>query len=196
MQEMWVQSLGWEDPLEEGMATHPSIHAWRIPWTEEPGGQWLIGSQSWTQLKWLGMLYISLYGYIIFQCLKLKISRSKLALSLSKTSFLFWLLFWEKLLHLQARRRFSKSCLVAHSFNSVSSWWSILCLEYLSFISLVFRSWLTQEASEGQGGLLCCSACGYKKLDTNEQMNNNMVSFFLSDSFTHSFNIYQIVTMW
>ena len=35
---MWVQSLGWEDPLEEGMATHSSILAWRIPWTEEPGG--------------------------------------------------------------------------------------------------------------------------------------------------------------
>ena len=38
MQEMWVRSLGWEDPLEEGMATHSSILPWRIPWTEEPGG--------------------------------------------------------------------------------------------------------------------------------------------------------------
>ena len=37
-QETWVQSPGWEDPLEEGMATHSSILAWRIPWTEEPGG--------------------------------------------------------------------------------------------------------------------------------------------------------------
>ena len=37
MQETWVQSLGQEDPLEKGMATHPSILAWRIPWTEEPG---------------------------------------------------------------------------------------------------------------------------------------------------------------
>ena len=36
-QETWVQSLGWEDLLEEGMATHSSILAWRIPWTEEPG---------------------------------------------------------------------------------------------------------------------------------------------------------------
>ena len=34
----WVQSLGWEDPLEEGMATHFSILAWRIPWTVGPGG--------------------------------------------------------------------------------------------------------------------------------------------------------------
>ena len=38
MQETWVQSLIREDPLEEGMATHSSILAWRIPWMEEPGG--------------------------------------------------------------------------------------------------------------------------------------------------------------
>ena len=44
-QEMWVQSLGREDPLEEGMATYSSILAWRIPWTEEPGGLQSIGTQ-------------------------------------------------------------------------------------------------------------------------------------------------------
>ena len=38
MQETWVQSLGQEDPLEKEMATHSSILAWKIPWTEEPGG--------------------------------------------------------------------------------------------------------------------------------------------------------------
>ena len=38
MQETWVRSLGWEDPLEKGTATHSSILAWRIPGTEEPGG--------------------------------------------------------------------------------------------------------------------------------------------------------------
>ena len=37
LQETWVLSLGWEDPLEKGMAIHSSILAWRIPWTEEPG---------------------------------------------------------------------------------------------------------------------------------------------------------------
>ena len=37
MQGTWIQSLGWEDPLEKGMATHSSILAWRILWTEEPG---------------------------------------------------------------------------------------------------------------------------------------------------------------
>ena len=37
IRETWVRSLGWEDPLEKGMATHSSILAWRIPWTKEPG---------------------------------------------------------------------------------------------------------------------------------------------------------------
>ena len=48
---MWVQSLDWEDSLEEEMATHPSILAWEIPWTEEPGGLQSTGSQSWTRLS-------------------------------------------------------------------------------------------------------------------------------------------------
>ena len=42
---MWVRFLSWEDPLEKDMATHSGILAWRIPWTEEPGGLWSIGSQ-------------------------------------------------------------------------------------------------------------------------------------------------------
>ena len=48
MQETWAQSLGWEGPLEKGMATHSSILAWRIPWTEESGGLLSIESQSQT----------------------------------------------------------------------------------------------------------------------------------------------------
>ena len=45
MQETWVQSLGWEDPLDKGMAMHSSILAWRIPRTEEPGGLQSMGLQ-------------------------------------------------------------------------------------------------------------------------------------------------------
>ena len=48
MPETWVPSLGWEDPLEEEVATHSSILAWRIPWTEKPGGLQLHGV--WTNL--------------------------------------------------------------------------------------------------------------------------------------------------
>ena len=43
-QETWVRSLGWEEPLEKEMATHFSILAWEIPWTEEPGGLQSMGS--------------------------------------------------------------------------------------------------------------------------------------------------------
>ena len=43
--ETWVQSLGWDDPLEEGMATHSTILAWRIPKTEDPGGLQSMGLQ-------------------------------------------------------------------------------------------------------------------------------------------------------
>ena len=46
MWEIWVQSLGWENPLEEDMATHFSILAWIIPWTEEPGPHGVTKSQT------------------------------------------------------------------------------------------------------------------------------------------------------
>ena len=53
MQEMpeTFNSWGWEDPLEEKMATHSSVLAWKIPWTEEPGGLQSMGSKSWTRLS-------------------------------------------------------------------------------------------------------------------------------------------------
>ena len=49
MQKMWVQYLGWEDPLENKMATHSSILAWVIPWVEKSSGLWSLGPQSRTQ---------------------------------------------------------------------------------------------------------------------------------------------------
>ena len=51
VQETWVQSMGWEDPLEKGMAIHSNILAWRIPWTEEPGGLQSMVLQSQTRLS-------------------------------------------------------------------------------------------------------------------------------------------------
>ena len=59
MQKTQVQSLSWEDPLEEGMAAHSSVLAWRIPRTEEPG--WTMGSQSWTRL-----INSAHYGYVLY----------------------------------------------------------------------------------------------------------------------------------
>ena len=46
MKETWIQSLGWENPLEKGKAIYSSILAWKIPWTEEPGSLQSMGSQS------------------------------------------------------------------------------------------------------------------------------------------------------
>ena len=45
MRDTWVQPLGWEDPLEKDIATHSSIFAWKIPWTEDPGRLQSMGSQ-------------------------------------------------------------------------------------------------------------------------------------------------------
>ena len=76
--ETQVPSLGWEDPLEEGMANYSSIIAWGISWTEEPGGLQSIGSQSQTQLKCLSTnahvfflqetprnIYLGLLGHMV-----------------------------------------------------------------------------------------------------------------------------------
>ena len=60
MQKTWVRSLGWEDPQEEGMATHSSVLARKIPRTEEPGGLQSIGSQRVRQLKQLSTQDIQL----------------------------------------------------------------------------------------------------------------------------------------
>ena len=74
MQETWVQSLSQEDPLEEGMATHSNIFAWRILRTEEPGRLQSIGSQSRTRLKQLSMAghIVDLQAFLVAQWFKKK----------------------------------------------------------------------------------------------------------------------------
>ena len=72
VQETWVQFLGGEDPLEKEMATHSSILAWRIPWTEEPGGLQSIGSQEWDTTERLSLLLL-LYALEFFCCYSLGI---------------------------------------------------------------------------------------------------------------------------
>ena len=57
MQETQVPSLGWEDPLEKGMAAHSNILAWRIPWTEEPGGLQSMGLQG-VQHSWIKLAHM------------------------------------------------------------------------------------------------------------------------------------------
>ena len=61
MQETWVQALGWEDPLQKGMATHSSFLARKIPWTEELGGLQSVGSQ---RVEQLTLSLISLISHL------------------------------------------------------------------------------------------------------------------------------------
>ena len=61
MQETWVQSLGWEKPLEEGMTNHSSILAWRIPRAEEPGGLQSMGSQELDTTERLNHHHVCIY---------------------------------------------------------------------------------------------------------------------------------------
>ena len=69
MQETRVRSLGWEDPLEKEMATHSSTPAWRIPWTEEPGGLQSTGLQSRTRLSDFTSLYFTSLHELNYPCL-------------------------------------------------------------------------------------------------------------------------------
>ena len=66
-QEMWVQSSGWEDPLEEGMATHSSNLAWRISWTEELGGLQSTGSQR-VEHYWSNWVHMNTRHRVDLQC--------------------------------------------------------------------------------------------------------------------------------
>ena len=61
MRETWVRFLGWENPLEKGMATHSSILAWRIPWTV-----YSLGSQSWTQVSDFHFHLAILKSFLLF----------------------------------------------------------------------------------------------------------------------------------
>ena len=62
IQEIQVQSLGWEDPLEKGMTTHSSILVWKIPWTEEPGELQSMGLQR-VRHNWVTIIF-KLFNYI------------------------------------------------------------------------------------------------------------------------------------
>ena len=59
MPEAWIRSLCWKDLLEKEIATHSSILAWRIPWTEEPGGLQSMGLQSQTQVNEISQVSVS-----------------------------------------------------------------------------------------------------------------------------------------
>ena len=77
IQETWVRSLGQEDPLEEGMATPSTILAWRIPWTEEPGGAAVHGvTESQTRLSLWSLMTFSARLFSDIQHLQKELSKT------------------------------------------------------------------------------------------------------------------------
>ena len=82
IQETWVQSLDWEDPLEKGMATHSDILAWEIPRTEEPGGLQSMGSQRTGHYQTTNTctMYIYIYKYIYVIICTLRFTQRQLYL--------------------------------------------------------------------------------------------------------------------
>ena len=93
MQETWVQSLGWEDPLEEGTATHSSILAWRIPRTEEPGRLQSIRLQRVRHTEYSIIYTLSHFLYPTLCCFHVLAIVNNAALKIG-CMYLFELVFW------------------------------------------------------------------------------------------------------
>ena len=88
--ETWIRSLGWEDPLEEGMASHSSILAWRLPWAEEPGGLRSTGSQSVWTTEWLSTAEYSVSPWRTLPAPPLPVSSFALVCMLTQPCPTFW----------------------------------------------------------------------------------------------------------
>ena len=108
-------SLGWEDSLEEGIATHSSFLAWRIPWTEKPGGLQSIGSQrmehDWSNLtqKWIKDLHIRL------ETVKLLLQEN-----IEKKSLWHW--SWEWLLDMTSKTHETKVKISFYTAKEIAEW--------------------------------------------------------------------------
>ena len=138
MQETWIRSLGWEDPLEEGMATHSSILAWRIPETEEPGGPQSTASQrgrhdwsDWACLYLLG--WLSPLMFVCFSCFLTWTTFQKYLLNLLQYWFYFMFGFFLAMRHVGSWTRIP--CFGERSLNHWSTR-EVLVFFPLSFLFL------------------------------------------------------------
>ena len=155
IQKTWVWSLGQEDPLEKGMETHSSILAWRIPWTEEPGGLQSMGSQR-VSHDWVtsSFTFFQVSAKLVnvrwWQTRKIIWPSNRHWGVLEGVLFLF--LFYEEAIQLNLY------------FNRINSWWNYQFNEY--------ELGQTPGYSEGWGGLVYCSPWICKELDTTSWLNN------------------------
>ena len=160
-QEMWVRSLGWEDPLEEGMATHSSILTWRIPWTEKPGGLTVHSvTQSWTQLKQLSMHTCACcYQGVIASRLS-KLTGQKKAVA-PHSSTLAWKIPWT-----EEPGRLQSMGLLTVGHDWVTSLWLFTFMHWR-------RKWQPTPVflpgePQGWGSLMGCRLWGRTESDTTE----------------------------
>ena len=115
MQEIWVQPLGWEDPLEMEIATHSSILAWEIPWTEEPNGLQSMESQRVGHNLVIKQQHSNTYDVLTLLGLDLYFSDDLLMLStFSCTCWLFICLLWKKKMSIQFLRPFFNQIILFH----------------------------------------------------------------------------------
>jgi len=201
MQDTRVQSLGWEDPLEKGMATYSSILAWKISWTEEPGGLQSMGLQR-VGHDWATDTFQT--SYPLVQLIKINKQTKKehfnLVIKHSRIdAFKLWC--WRRLLRVPWTARSNQSILKKiNSEYSLEGLMLELKLQYFGHLigrtdwlekTLILgkiegrrrgweRMWLNghefEQApgdGEGQRSLARCSPWGHKELDVTEQLNNN-----------------------
>ena len=144
---MGARSLSWEDPLEEGMPTHSSIFAWRIPWTEKPGDLQSIGSQrvghDWSDLAHVHMQlqlckHYSFFSYLLFLLLFiLALFTSLIFVSLVVLLF-FLIIMWFYLFSLEHHA----FVFISEIISSMTSISTLNLIHRLSFLSLFFCSFL------------------------------------------------------
>ena len=139
MWEIWVWSLGWEEPLEKDMATHSSILAWKISWMEEPGRLQSMGSQSGTQQSDFTFLFLKELSkvYCAVEMLVIHLSRKRnsgMELKVSSHEVLLIPLLWSPW-----------KCICLRAWVCVSSWWDVCGLLGALTLSLCWGSALVTD---------------------------------------------------
>ena len=139
MWEIWVWSLGWEEPLEKDMATHSSILAWKISWMEEPGRLQSMGSQSGTQQSDFTFLFLKELSkvYCAVEMLVIHLSRKRnsgMELKVSSHEVLLIPLLWSPW-----------KCICLRAWVCVSSWWDVCGSERTSlYLTPAPTDWLAR----------------------------------------------------
>ena len=190
MQETWVWSLGWKDPLEKGKATHSSILAWRIPWAEEPGGLQSMVTVVGHVIKQIGFQNVPVY---FLSCMLWRIESFHSPTSLLVVDIVRYLTIW------WIWQSISFPKLVFASENIFLTYYILICFCYHIFLctysgkestcqcrKLRFDPWVGKipwrrkwlpiavflpGKSHGQGSLAGCNPWNCNELNTTERLN-------------------------